>query len=213
MSTGIGASMAGGKRGSGSPRERQYADWYPTPSNVTEVLMERVKFEGLVSEPCCGDGALAKVIERYGNEVIGTDLHDRGYGSGHGKSFDILKMKKLPAPNVVTNPPFNIAAEIIEHLMTLQPEKMALLLKASFWHAKTRQRLFELYPPSRIIALTWRPDFLNLNRPTMEVMWCVWEKGSNVTQYELAAKPKKDKQDRAARTPKPIIPNELLVAA
>lgn len=210
MSTGIGAAMAGGKRGTGSPRERQHADWYPTPANVTQVLLDRVRFDGAVSEPCCGDGSLARVIESYGYDVIGTDLHDRGYGIGHGLKYDILKMKELPAPNIVTNPPFNIAGQIIDHLMALQPEKMALLLKASFWHAKTRQRLFDLYPPSRIIALTWRPDFLHLKRPTMEVMWCVWERGANSTNYELAAKPKKDK---SVRTPHLVIPNVELIAA
>lgn len=208
MSTGIGAAMAGGKRGSGSPRKRQHADWYPTPANVTEVLLDRVAFEGAVSEPCCGDGSLARVLEGRGYDVIGTDLHDRGYGVGHGKAFDILKMKSLPAPNVVTNPPFNIAGEIIEHLMALRPEKMALLLKASFWHAKTRRRLFEQYPPSKIIALTWRPDFLQLKRPTMEVMWCVWETGSNVTEYMLADKPKGPRAKAL-----PPVPNFELEAA
>ena len=210
MSTGIGAAMAGGKRGSGAARKRQHADWYPTPANVTQALLDRVQFEGAISEPCCGDGALALVMEDWGYEVIGTDLHDRGYGVGHGRAFDILKMKELPAPNIVTNPPFNIAGEIIEHLMAMKPKKMALLLKASFWHAKTRQRLFEAHPPSKIIALTWRPDFLHLKRPTMEVMWCVWEEGSNVTEYMLAQKPKKK---RSGRDPLRIIPNEELVAA
>lgn len=210
MSTGIGAAMAGGKRGSGSPRKRQHADWYPTPENVTQVLLDRVKFEGTVSEPCCGDGSLAMVMEAYGYDVIGTDLHDRGYGVGHGKAFDILKMKELPAPNIVTNPPFNIAAEIIEHLMAMRPKKMALLLKASFWHAKSRQKLFEAYPPSKIYALTWRPDFLHLKRPTMEVIWCVWEEGSNVTEYIPVQKPKKDSTKKVKAR---IIPNEELIAA
>jgi hypothetical protein len=44
----------------------------------------------------------------------------------------------------------------------------------------------------------------------MEVMWCVWEEGSNVTEYMLAAKPKKDKaKPEKAR----VIPNEELIAA
>jgi Predicted DNA modification methylase len=210
MSTGIGAAMAGGKRGSGSPRKRQHADWYPTPSDVTQVLLERVKFDGPVSEPCCGDGSLAMVMENHGYHVIGTDLYDRGYGVGHGKAFDILAMRELPAPNIVTNPPFNIAGQIIEHLMAMRPKKMALLLKASFWHAKTRRRLFDAYPPSKIIALTWRPDFLHLKRPTMEVMWCVWEEGSNVTEYMLAHRPPREKKPRE---PLRVIPNEELAAA
>lgn len=209
MSTGIGAAMAGGKRGSGSPRVRQHADWYPTPAEVTQVLLDRVTFEGKISEPCCGDGSLARVLEARGYEVVGTDLHDRGYGVGHGKAFDILKMKTLPAPNIVTNPPFNIAGEIIEQIMVLKPEKMALLLKASFWHAKTRRRLFNAYPPSKIIALTWRPDFLGLKRPTMEVIWCVWEKGSNMTEYLVVDRPSRPRGGRVL----PVVPNVELEAA
>lgn len=186
--------MAGGKRGTGDTRPRQHGDWYPTPANVTQVLMDMVQFEGAIAEPCCGDGALARVIEHYGYTVYGTDLYDRGYGLGHGKHYDIMNLKELMAPNLVTNPPFDIAAGIIEHVMeNLRPEKMALLLKASFWHAKSRKPLFDKFRPSRMIALTWRPDFLHLNRPTMEVMWCVWERGfTGHPTYELGVKPDKE---------------------
>lgn len=190
MATGIGAAMAGGKRGAGAERPRQKDDWYPTPARVTQVLLDAVKFDGPILEPCCGDGALAKVMEHYGYDVIGTDICDRGYGIGHGDAFDILKIDELLAPNVVTNPPFNIAPAIIDHVMGLRPKKMALLLKSTFWHAKTRKKLFEKYPPAKIIALTWRPDFLHQKRPTMEVIWCVWEQGYNGEPvFSLASKP------------------------
>jgi hypothetical protein len=204
MAAKVGAAMAGGKTGSGAARERQAADWYPTPKDVTCALFERMKFEGAIYEPCCGDGSLAVVAEEdYGYDVIGTDLHDRGYGVGHGKAFDVLKAKRLLGPNVVTNPPFNIAGEIIEHMWGLGPSSMAMLLKSTFWHAESRRRIFEKMPPSRIIALTWRPDFLGLNRPTMEVIWCVWERDHvGPPSYELADRPewaKKKKGRKSAR--------------
>jgi len=202
--------MAGGKRGTGNERPRQHADWYPTPPECTQVLLDRVEFDKLVWEPCCGDGSLAKVMEARGIQVIGTDLHDRGYGFGHGAAFDILKADKLLADDIVTNPPFNIAAPIIKHLLSLKPRKMALLLKSSFWHAKTRSALFEAHPPSRIIALTWRPDFLSIGRPTMEVSWCLWERGHNDrTFYELASRPPRPRKPRSVAKPK----SESLVAA
>lgn len=199
MKSGIGAAMAGGKRGAGDERPRQHGDWYPTPPECTQVLLDRVAFGPKVWEPCCGDGSLAKVMEARGIEVIGTDLHDRGYGVGHGIGYDILKAKTLMAEDIVTNPPFNIAAPIIRHLIEMKPRKMALLLKSSFWHAKNRSALFEEHPPSRIIALTWRPDFLSIGRPTMEVSWCVWEHGHNDrTYYELAARPPRPRQRKGA---------------
>lgn len=202
MTSGIGAAMAGGKRGSGSPRPRQDADWYPTPKDVTSVLFDRVAFEGGIYEPCCGDGSLARVAEEdYGHLVVGTDLHDRGYGIGHGGAYDVLKIDRLLAPNVVTNPPFNIAAQAIEHLWSLGPDKMAMLLKSTFWHADCRQPLFEAMKPSRIIALTWRPDFLNLDRPTMEVIWCVWDRRhSGAPSYELAPRPAWARKRRGRRS-------------
>lgn len=188
MATGIGAAMAGGKRGTGEERPRQHGDWYPTPDDVTETLFEHIKITGDVVEPCCGDGSMAKVIVNKGHNVIATDLHDRGYGQQHG--LNVLDLEELPAPNVITNPPFNIASRIIEHLLSLRPDTLALVLKSSFWHAKSRAALFERHPPSKIIALTWRPDFMNLKRPTMEVMWCVWIRGHNgPTEYVLARRP------------------------
>lgn len=201
MAVGVGAAMAGGKTGSGEARPRQDADWYPTPKDVTCVLFDRVRFDGAIYEPCCGDGERAVVAEDdYGYEVIGTDLHDRGYGVGHGKAFDVLQMGRLLAPNVVTNPPFNKAGEIIEHLWSLGPDRMAMLLKSTFWHAETRRRIFESIPPSRIIAPTWRPDFLGLNRPTMEVIWCVWERGHvGPTSYELAERPEWAKKKKGRK--------------
>lgn len=182
--------MAGGQAGNGEARPRQHGDWYPTPPECTEVLLDRLDLGGSVWEPCCGDGSLARVIEARGIRVIGTDLHDRGYGVGHGESYDVLKTDSLMADDIVTNPPFNIAAPIIRHLLSLRPRTLALLLKSSFWHASNRSALFREHPPSRIIALTWRPDFLGLKRPAMECMWCVWERGhEGPTAYELAARP------------------------
>jgi hypothetical protein len=193
MATGIGASMAGGKRGSGAETLRQKDDWYPTPPLVTQVLMDHVTFEGSISEPCCGDGSLAKIVEHYGYNVIGTDIEDRGYGLGHGPAYDILKANKLVAPNIITNPPFNISAKIIDHLMEFRPKKMALLLKATYWHAKNRQKLYEKYPPSQILALTWRPDFLHRKRPTMEVCWFIWDQDHvGETTYKPVAKPRNE---------------------
>lgn len=202
MAVGIGAAMAGGKRGTGEERPRQHADWYPTPDEVTEVLIPHLPKVKSIYEPCCGDGALAKVLERHGYDVIGTDIHDRGYGQGHGQEFDVLKLDTLLSPVVVTNPPFKIAAPIISHLLSFRPDYMALLLKSSFWHAKSRSPLFNERPPSKILALTWRPDFMNLKRPTMEVIWCIWSRGHNgPTEYQLVERPKKPKSSSLFTVP------------
>jgi hypothetical protein len=35
--------------------------------------------------------------------------------------------------------------------------------------------LFDRHTPSFVMPLTWRPDFMGLGRPTMEISWVVWE--------------------------------------
>jgi hypothetical protein len=139
-------------------------------------------------ECCCGDGAMARVLERHGYDVVGTDLVDRGYGS-QASIFDI---KEPLADNIVTNPPFNLAEDIIVHCQeVLKPRRMAMVLKSTYWHAKSRSSLFRKHRPAAVLPLLWRPDFLGLGRPTMEVMWCVWDAGRNsmTTLYQPLHKP------------------------
>ena len=66
---------------------RQDKDFYPTPGWVTEALLRRVRLPKGIWEPCCGDGAMAQVLEGRGHRVAGTDLADQGYGEGAGTSW------------------------------------------------------------------------------------------------------------------------------
>jgi hypothetical protein len=173
--TGIGAAMAGGNPTEG----RQKNDFYPTPPEVTHALMRAQTFTGEILEPACGDGSMARVIASYGHTVRSSDLIDRGYGEVKD-FFEITE-----AENIITNPPFDLAVRFIEHGLSLNPRKMALVLKASFWHAIRRWPLFQKHPPMTVHPLLWRPDFLNKGAPTMEVMWCVWDRHrERATTYE-----------------------------
>jgi hypothetical protein len=73
--------------------ERQDQEFYPTPAWVTEALLRRVRLPKGVWEPCCGDGAMAQVLEALGHPVVGTDLVDRGYGE---TGRDFLAETRLP---------------------------------------------------------------------------------------------------------------------
>ena len=88
-----------------SGHERQSHDFYPTPAWVTQALLKHVKLRGPVWEPCCGDGAMARVLERARYKVVATDLVDRGFGRG---GVDFFQCTALPAGcrAVVTNPPY-----------------------------------------------------------------------------------------------------------
>ena len=180
--TGLGAAMAGG-RSSGSKTERRGNDFYPTPAEVTRALVavERNSLataaaDAPVWEPCGRGGAIARELHAAGFATIASDLvvdpaHDV-------RQLDLLTARRRLGQAVVTNPPFALAEPMIRHLFgTLDVRWCALLLKASFWHAATRQALWRQHRPQRIWALTWRPDFLGQGAPTMECIWCVWDRG------------------------------------
>ena len=57
-------------------------DFYPTPPEAVRALLSVEQFDGLIWEPACGDGAIAKELARHDHSVHPTDLIDRGYGIG-----------------------------------------------------------------------------------------------------------------------------------
>src|SRR5690348_9967854 len=61
---------------------RKERDFYPTEAWVTEALCRAVEFDnrGLLWEPACGDGRMAKVLGRWHPAVVASDIADYGYG-------------------------------------------------------------------------------------------------------------------------------------
>lgn len=56
--------------------------YYRTPVAATAALLDRETFAPFVWDPCCGDGAIAKVLVARGYVVIASDLVERGYAAG-----------------------------------------------------------------------------------------------------------------------------------
>lgn len=169
---------------------RRELDFYPTPPDATHALMRFLDLPKMqIWEPACGDGAMSRVIEGYGHDVISTDIRETGYGMG---GVDFLASNTRGNEAIITNPPFNLSEQFIRHAFTLNARIVAMLLKSQYWHAAKRRALFERYPPAYVLPLTWRPDFMGGERggaPTMEVCWTVWIQGDTDTKYRLLARP------------------------
>ncbi|MBZ9706102.1 SAM-dependent methyltransferase [Mesorhizobium sp. ESP7-2] len=163
----LGVALAGGAG------NRRADDFYPTPPEATLALIQVAwPYIGhVIHEPACGDGAMARVLQMNGYDVIATDLVYRGYGQG---GVDYLSGPSL-AKNVITNPPFKLAARFIEHALAQQPSFFAVLLKASFWNANARADLLDREPPRLTMPLTWRLDFTGGGAPTMDCTWFAWD--------------------------------------
>ena len=164
--------MAGGNPSEG----REDKEFYATPPAATRALLSVLDLPqgATVHEPCCGDGAIASVFEEAGHPVIATDLYDHGWGE---TGVDVLSMRSLRSEYIVTNPPFNVAAEIIDTVLDLRPAVFALLLKSTFFQADVRRRLYDRHTPAEARALTWRLDFKAKGSPAMECTWFIWRRG------------------------------------
>jgi hypothetical protein len=94
-----------------------------------------------VWEPACGPGAIVRILRDRGRAVVATDLND--WGCPDSKSgVDFLMEREAPAgvPAIVTNPPFKLAEEFVEHALKLAPEVYMLMrlafLEGMRWRTK-----------------------------------------------------------------------------
>lgn len=154
---------------------RQKDDFYPTPEYVTDILLKNYHFDGPIWECACGDGRMSEVLKKHGYHVVSTDLIDRGYYDRTPKAIDFL-LENTKAENIVTNPPFNLAYEFIVQGLRLADKCLALLLPIRYLTGKTRVSLYKDNPPSKIIVIPNKVDFVGNGNPVMEFAWFVWDR-------------------------------------
>lgn len=123
--------------------KRVKADAYNTPAWVTEAVVPRLKMmvnaRRLVTEPAAGKGQMVRALRKAGFKVESSDIQ---------RGRDFLR-RSIPAKVVVTNPPYTLAREFIEHALSLtQPKQgvVAMLLNVDYDSAHTRRDLFAEHP-------------------------------------------------------------------
>lgn len=183
MSDLLGSRIAGGN----TAFKRNASDFYPTPPEATQALLEflQIRHGTKVWEPACGEGHMVDVMKANGLEVIGTDINT-------GTDFLTADMPE-GTEWIITNPPFSLAEQFIRKSAD-HNVAFAMLLKSQYWHAAKRVALFSTVTPAYVLPLTWRPDFLFKTRgkgsPLMDVNWCVWVPGARKTEYIPLVRPK-----------------------
>lgn len=160
--------------------DREKDDFYPTPEPATRALLRAEKFTPQIWEPACGDGAITRVLETAGYEVVSTDLMDRDFGTSR---IDFLMERRLLAPSIVTNPPFKLAEQFVRHALDLGAEKVAMMLRLAWLEGSQRKVLFESTPLARVHVASRR---LNMSRggtdngagggSMIAFAWFVWDR-------------------------------------
>lgn len=195
-------------------------DYFPTPPWATRALIEKVlprvnlRLLGCVREPACGEGHMAEVL-RESATVIGTDVHDYGYGDG---VLDFLKAgAECAADWIITNPPFGDKAETcVLKAIDLANIGVAMFFRLQWLETVGRyERIFQPHPPAIIAQFAervplhagrWEPD----GDTATAYLWIVWLKGNRSrTEFcwiapgcrEQLSRP----DDRERFTAKPVI--------
>lgn len=161
------------------PEDRPENDFYPTPKISTESLLSKIKFNGKIWECACGKGDISEVLINNGYDVISTELDDYKYGI---PNVDFLSTKELLAPNIITNPPYRLATEFLEHAIALGSDTVSLFLKLAFLEGTNRQKLFKEHPPKFVYVFSKRQtltrDGIKMkNSGMIAFAWFYWEKG------------------------------------
>ena len=142
--------------GHNANNDREENDFYPTPDNATQSLLDRQKFDGNIWECACGNGAMSKLMINNGYDVYSSDLINRGYGE---TGIDFLQSTKQ-VDNIVTNPPFNLATEFTTHAFTLARKKVVMLSKISYLEGiKRREQIFNKKKLEKVLIFSRRVPF------------------------------------------------------
>lgn len=167
-------------------QKRVEHDYYPTPKEITQVLLDHVKIEGRVLEPCAGAGAISSFF--YGS-ITNDPFPSEGFQPDYcadatSQAFWDAIESEGGVDWVVTNPPYlgDTPIQILEKAYKTARLGVAFLLRINFlepcenraqWLKKHCNQLSDL------IILNPRPKFrADVNGgDNVTVAWMVWEKG------------------------------------
>jgi hypothetical protein len=144
-------------------------DFVRTPKYVTDALLEREEFAGNILEPCCGDGAISKVLISRGYPVESSDKDDYGYGC----KKDLFSISSK-YDNVITNPPFSQQQLVKKHLLSITTKKLVLL-----WYVKNLGNEIETKSSEHlkvIYIFDKRIDWVETKLGWL-FGWYIWDKG------------------------------------
>ena len=178
--------------GMSTTRERVDNDFYATPLNAIEAILNEVKLDGSILEPAAGQGHISKVLRKYYpySEIVSTDLIQREerFGITIQGDVDFLTYEfNRKFDNIITNPPFNLAQEFIERALKLSNDKVIMFAKIQLLEGSKRRVMFDNTPLKYVYVFTKRVNPLRngeeldeKGKPwasTMCFAWFVWEHG------------------------------------
>lgn len=157
-------------------------DLYETPPEAVAALLRAERLPHTIWEPACGPGSIVGVLRAAGHRVVATDLVDYGLHGQAGIDF----LMEFAAPEgieaVVTNPPFKLAQQFVEHALYLCP-KVIMLLRLAFLESNRRTAILDGGQLARIHVFRKRLPMMHRvgwsgkkSNSGMAFAWFVWDR-------------------------------------
>jgi hypothetical protein len=159
-------------------------DCYETPPEAVQALLRVEQIPDVVWEPACGPGAIVEELRATGRTVIATDLADYSCPDSTSR-IDFLMERRAPpgVEAIVSNFPFKLGGQMVEHALTLVPF-VIVLCRLTFLESERRSAILDDGPLARVHLFKRRLPMMHRRgwdgpRSTSQVpyAWFVFERG------------------------------------
>lgn len=127
------------------PLEERGNDCYSTPAVAIDALLTVKSLPYRIWEPAAGHGNIVSALRAAGHKVIASDIIR--YTFPLDFEADFLAQKQAPAGTelVLTNPPYRLATEFVDHALTLCPH-VVMLCRLAFLESERRSGILDQRP-------------------------------------------------------------------
>lgn len=184
--------------------QRAASDYYPTPPEAVWSLLRRVGSDlnehnyGRWLEPAVGTGAIIKAVQEKKRllrwepmwDALDINLTEETISelrSDVDSSMRFAKQNYLlfsledkpdsgdPYEVILTNPPFFIAQDFVEHSLDIANGAVVImLLRLGFLGSKKRAEWWQGKEPDALYVLSDRPDFTGEGGDSSDYAWYFW---------------------------------------
>ncbi len=183
-------------------------DFFPTPAWATralcDIVLGHIDLKQLSAwDPACGQMHMVTPLQEYFRHVYASDIFD--YGAG-GRVQDFLFDNQKLGDFIITNPPFKLGDQFVEHALKLAKSGVAMFVRTQFLEGTRRYKnIFSKQRPaivaiftervplykSRIVQYTWDwskkyQRFIKKKSSTAtSYCWIVWLKDAPNAETEF----------------------------
>ena len=175
-------------------RDIHGSDYYVTPIDQIEIFLNQLLkyepeiLEGKILDPCAGGDQVNEMsyptaLCNFGVDIKNIDTIDIRSNSRSRLKQNYLTYNALEKPKlIITNPPFNIAMNIIEKSLKDVSENgfVIMLLRLNFFGGKSRKKFWDKNMPKYTFVHHKRMSFTEDKKTdSIEYAHFVWQKGLN----------------------------------